>query len=168
MQISFGYCRLSPYVLTLEPLHKALFALTLFSALLDFWVLDVNKEGHSVRCEMGRSGASQMPQQPWEPRTSDQLHILLKGYNEGREVSGRSELTKSLAEVWDKPSTYGTDLEGSHMSSGKCKESKSVSIEGNGMDLLCSRLEVKLSSVKIVYNIGSQSFFLCLSMSRHS
>lgn len=117
---------------------------------------------------MGRSGASQMPQQLSEPRTSDQFHILLKEYNEDREVSGRSELNKSLAEAWDKPSTYGTDPEHSHMSSGKWKESKIVSIEANAMDLLCSRLELKSSSVKTVYNIGSQSFFLCLSLSRHS
>lgn len=114
---------------------------------------------------MGRSGASQMPQQLSEPRTSDQFHILLKEYNKGREVSGRSELNKSLAEAWDKPSTYGTDPEHSHMSSGKWKESKIVFIEANAM---CSRLELKSSSVKTVYNIGSQSFFLCLSLSRHS
>lgn len=100
-------------------------------------------------------------------QTSDQFHILLKEYNEGREVSGRS-VNKSLAEVWDKPSTYGTDPEHRRMSSGKWKESKIVSIEANEMDLLCSSLELKSSSVKTVYNIGSQSFFLCLSLSRHS
>lgn len=53
-------------------------------------------------CEMGRRGASQLSQQPQELRTSDQLHVLLKGYNTGREESSRGGLNKSYVKVWDK------------------------------------------------------------------
>lgn len=77
------------------------------------------KSGCGGRCKLRRNGASQLPEQPQESRTSNQLHVLLKEYNPGRGVSGRGGLNKSHVKVWDKPSTYGTDLEHSFMSPGK-------------------------------------------------
>lgn len=77
-------------------------------------------------CKLGRSGVSQLPQQPQEPRTFDQLHVLLKDCNTGKEVSGRGRLSRSHIKVWDKSCTYGTDMRRSH---GKCKEAKIVSTE---------------------------------------
>lgn len=72
MQISLGYCHLSPSVLALKPLREAFFASILFSGILDSWGTgDVNKKG-VVSCPHWRSRS--------RARKDNRVHLYGNGH----------------------------------------------------------------------------------------